>query len=177
MNPPKPLHVCKSDSEKERDGADPQEYFFRCIHLSTLSPYNSTSSTTSKRATQVEKIIKRLRISEQLWKKLFPYCQDFMLLFYYWIEWTLICVFHASQYKIWTISEKLVPNFNHRRKQKEYLFSTDWLDYICCICHTHNFFNISQNILHCNLDANLRRRRLWDKGTKKVITPLSVELR
>lgn len=69
MNPPKPLHVCKSDSEKERDGADPQEYFFRCIHLSTLSPYNSTSSTTSKRATQVEKIIKRLRISEQLWKK------------------------------------------------------------------------------------------------------------
>lgn len=85
-------------------------------------------------------------------------------------------VFHNQKSQV--ISQKLSPsNFKHKRKQKEYLSTTNWFGYICCICHTHNFFNISQNILYCNLDANLQGRRQWRKETKKVFTSLSVELR
>lgn len=74
-------------------------------------------------------------------------------------------VFHNQRR---AISQKHSPsNVKHRTKQKEYLFSTDWFGYICCICHTHDFFNICQNVLYCNLDANLQGRRQWEKGTKK----------
>lgn len=83
-------------------------------------------------------------------------------------------VFHNQ--KSWVISQKLCHS-KLRRKQDKYLSSINWFCHICCICHTHNLFSISQNILYCHLDANLQGRRWWRKEKKLLFTSLSIDMR